>query len=215
MAKNKDEAKGDVPPWAADKPEAKSVQAPAVKPTPEGAEQRGRIAEQVAAAVDHLPEPDDRDEKIRRLEAHIKELLAGRPSRPEASRDHAPGVYRVSLGGAKCRRPQVTVEPHERRAKPEHAGFAAAAYDGLELFLASGDGNIQAAAWGRYATKHGLRPGDRRGFRVRVEAGPTLEHLDIPANSPYEAEHLFRRYSGIEKTDQAFRTELLPDGVPH
>lgn len=120
-------------------------------------------------------------------------------------------LYRVALDGAKAKDPTVTVEPHERRYRRPEGGKAtheAASYSGLALFLAGGGSReIARLAWDRYCAERQVDPRRRGEFRVRVEGGPTLDALEIPAGSPHEARHLYELYNGVLGTDRAYKVE--------
>lgn len=171
-----------------------------------------------APAAPPGPPPDPKDDEIRRLRERIAELQRqAREKQPEAHpAAREPAVYRVGLQGARCRLTTVSVAPHERRAKDEHLGVEPASYDALELFLSlprdgqgRPSGHVQQAAWERFMAANGLGPADRRGFRVRVEAGATVDTLDVPAEGRAEAVELFKLYNGVLSTDKPFSVEKV------
>lgn len=158
------------------------------------------------------PAPDPRDDLIARLKAQLAEAQARRAaeqSPPQPARRR--GLYRVSLDDAPSKQATVTVEPRDKRAAKEYASMKAASYDALGLFLAAPDLSPQEAAWRRFCAERQIQDPESawRSFRVRVEAGPTLKALEIPAESPHDAEAIFRKFNGIEKTDRSFSTVLI------
>lgn len=157
------------------------------------------------------PEQDDpRDEQIAALKRRIA-MLEKEKTTP-APTQSVPGVYRVSLGGLRPKNPTVTIEPRTRlggTALTRFLGEQPQSYKGLELFLETRSADLQGAAWERFRKARDFKAEDRKEFRIRVEGGPALDYLDIPAPSHYEAEALFRQFNGITVTTSTFETQLV------
>ncbi|HKB38912.1 MAG TPA: hypothetical protein VKD72_20890 [Gemmataceae bacterium] len=160
------------------------------------------------------------ERELARLRAEVESLKVGKL--PGVTATGPPGIYRVSLPGLRPILSEVIVRPrYPQGFIPRIVGPGAvvpenyrtlpeASYDGWALFLATGNPDLQAAGKEKYRVEKGLKPEEMIWVRVRTEKRKQVDYLDIPAQSPADALHLFYRFCGVKATERIPVVDPVP-----